>query len=209
MHGLKPPSFFAHKEKAWGGGWCGLRKESLLESLLDVILHCLALRDGQRVNSTLGEFSFRQQVDGTVPWPVRWKASGCLLAEHILERLVVRWDKFTWGSGLLTRVEHTWTYEDLLSGLGIEDRQFWKQVLFQRVNSQGYRLTSGECRLSQGRPRMISTVGPSSTRNEMVSSHRRLTCSFRGGSSIINPSMPKRFSFNGLDSELPGLPLTG
>ncbi len=42
-------------------------------------------------------------------------------------------------------------------------------VRLQRVTSQGSHLTSGECWLSQGHPRMISTVAPSSTRNTMVS----------------------------------------
>lgn len=66
--------------------------ESLVECLLDVFFHTLELRDGQRINSTLGEFRSRQQVDGTVPWPLRWKLGGFLLTEDILECLIVRWD---------------------------------------------------------------------------------------------------------------------
>ncbi len=47
-------------------GWLD---EPLLESLLDVLRHCLVLQDGQRIDSTLGECSSRQQVDCTVPGP--------------------------------------------------------------------------------------------------------------------------------------------
>ncbi len=85
MHGLKPPIFLPTMKKLEAAGD--------VDGLLDVIIHYLVLRDGQRVNSTLGEFSSRQHVDGTVPWPMRWEAGGCLLAEHILERLVFRWDR--------------------------------------------------------------------------------------------------------------------
>ncbi len=45
----------------------------------------------------------------------------------------------------------------------------------QLVTSQGSHLTSGKCWLSQGLPRMIYTVGPSSTRTEIVSSCRHPT----------------------------------
>ncbi len=55
------------------------------------------------------------------------------------------------------------------------------QNSLQRVISHGSHLTSGEWRVSQGRPRMTSTVGPSSTRKVMVSSCRHPTHSFKGG----------------------------
>ncbi len=64
----------------------------MLESLPNILLHGLTLRDGQWINPTLRKFSSRQQVYGTVPWPVRGKSSGCLLTEHILERPIVRGD---------------------------------------------------------------------------------------------------------------------
>ncbi len=68
----------------WGSGsWCMAASllpsypwrrrstnELLLESLLDVIVHRLALRDRTGVYSTLGDYSSRQQV--TIPWLVRW-----------------------------------------------------------------------------------------------------------------------------------------
>ncbi len=74
--GLQASVFLAHKEEARGCRRGGRVDESLLESLLDVVLHCLALWDGQRVHSTLGECGSRQQVNSTVPWP----ESGCLFA---------------------------------------------------------------------------------------------------------------------------------
>ncbi len=65
--------FLSHEEEAARGGrWGGRADELLLESLLDVVIHCLALRDGQGVHSTLGECDPRQQVYSAVPWPVRW-----------------------------------------------------------------------------------------------------------------------------------------
>ncbi len=158
--------YFAHEEKAGGSKVCRLPDESLLESLLDLILHCLALWDGQRVNSTLWEFSLRQQVNGTVPWPMRWEASGCLLAEYILERLVVRWDR--------TLHQRLRTFDEGGTHLDLQWFPEWFRDRGQTVLEAGLAPASDLTRIPSdfwrmlvepGHPRMISTVGPSSTRN--------------------------------------------
>ncbi len=68
---LQASILLAREEEARGHSRGGRTNKLLLESLLDVILHRLALRDGQGVYSTLREYSSRQQVNGTIPWPVR------------------------------------------------------------------------------------------------------------------------------------------
>ncbi len=65
-------SVLGHEEEAWGCRRGGRADKPLLKSLLDILLHCLVLRDGQGVHSTLGECGPRQQLDCAIPWLVRW-----------------------------------------------------------------------------------------------------------------------------------------
>ncbi len=54
----------------------------------------IALRSGMDSGySTLREFVSRQQIDSTVPWPMRWKLGECLLSEDNQESHIIRWDR--------------------------------------------------------------------------------------------------------------------
>lgn len=82
-----------------------------MESLPDVLRHCLALRDGQWIHSTLGECGSRQQIDRTVPWAMWGQTGCCLLAEDILVCHKVRWDR-----GYILRFE---TFDERGADLGV------------------------------------------------------------------------------------------
>ncbi len=86
------PVLLTHAEETRGRRRAGWSDESLVKSLLDVLLQSLALWDGQWIDSALKEIDSRQHVDGTVPWLMRWLLGGCLLAENILECHIIRWD---------------------------------------------------------------------------------------------------------------------
>ncbi len=65
-------SVLGHEEEDWGCRRGRRVDKPLLKSLLDVLLHCLVLQDGQGVHSTLGECGPRQHLDCAIPWLVRW-----------------------------------------------------------------------------------------------------------------------------------------
>ncbi len=87
-------------------------------------------------------------------------------------------------------------------------RQLCCQNSLQRVIAHSSHLTSGEWRVKPEHPRMISTVGPSSTRKVMVSSCRHPT-QFQRVSSVFYSPMPQQISLNGFDSELLGMVSSG
>ncbi len=88
---------------------------------------------------------------------------------------------FLRGSGLSTRVELAWRPEGSTGGTVTLEMQFWKpDSLHHRILLEPH-LTSRECYESQGHPRMMSTMGPSSIRKEMVSGWKHPTCRVTGG----------------------------
>ncbi len=149
--------------------------ESLLESLLDVFLHCHAIWMDKVYTRPLGSVT---------PGSRSIAQFHALFAEHILESCIVRLDhKFLEGFGALNEGgvnletgRKCWRFWE--STLEI---QFWKQdSLHHRISLESH-LTSGECCASQGHPRMMSMVGPSSTRKEIVSRCKQPTCRGTGG----------------------------
>ncbi len=180
------PALLTHEEEAgchWRTGWPDV---TLVESLLDILLHSLVLRDGQRIHSTPGEFISRQQIYSTVPW------RGCLLAEDILECPIIRLDSGS-HAGLGTLNPRGGD----LSG-GCLERWAWnflETMLKTKFAPANYLtcLPSDFWRVSQGHPRMISTVVSSSTRNLISSSCRLPIWSFIGGDS--NLTYPRPCSF--------------
>ncbi len=103
------------------------------------------------------------------------------------------------------RVELEWGRS---AAWGTVVRQFCCQNSLQRVIAHSSHLTSGEWRVKPARPRMISTVGPSSTRKVMVASCRHPT-QFQRVSSVFYSPMPQQISLNGFDSELLGMVSSG
>ncbi len=86
---------------------------------------------------------------------------------------------WTWSFGLLTR------------GTGTLERQFWMQVF---GGSRWYPIwLRGNVEIARGYPRMISTVGPSSTRKEILSWWRQHTCRVIGGDRNLMCPRPSTF----------------
>ncbi len=97
------------------------------------------------------------------------------------------------GSGLSTRMEATWAAGDWRRERGIPLRQCWWQNSLQRITSLVSHLISGEWMMSQGRPRMRSTVASSRTRNTISSSCKFPIRSLRGGVSNLTQPRPSGF----------------
>ncbi len=131
-------------------------------------------------------------MDILYPWGVyvqaasRWRSP--MAGEVVDECLPAYWrhpgmpcsqEGDTVDSGLSMRVEAIGMGGDLWSGRGRSVRQWWWQNSLQRITSQVSHLISGECRMSQGHSRMMSTVGPTSTRNVISSLCRVPTLSFK------------------------------
>ncbi len=97
------------------------------------------------------------------------------------------------GSGLSTRVDESWAGMGEERGLGTVVRQFCCQNSLQRVIALSSHLTSGEWRVKPACPRIISTVGPSSTRKVMVSSCRHPHTVSKGEQCILLTHAPTDF----------------
>ncbi len=78
-------------------------------------------------------------------------------------------------------------------GTGTLERQFWKQDSLHLRISLDSHLTVGECWASHGRPRMRSTVGPSSTRSERVSLWKHPIWRVMGGDRCLIRPRPSGF----------------
>ncbi len=78
------------QEEAGCGWWGGELDESLLESLIDVLLHCLVLQDGQRIHSTLASEAGLIHLNGFWYWRTGsgwgwWVSGGWAPPAHPLE----------------------------------------------------------------------------------------------------------------------------
>ncbi len=133
-----------------------------------------------------------------------------MLAEHILERLVVRWDRT-----LHLRLR---AFDEGGTHLDLRGSPEWLRNRIQKVLETGLAPASDFTSIPSDFWRML--VEPGASQDDihhgfhqyqklvgffMRTSHLQL----QRGISIIKPSMPQRLSLNGLNSEIPGLPLTG
>lgn len=64
----------------------------MLQSLLDIFLHCMLLRQGEWVNPAAWWSCPQQQIDSAVIWAMWWQPRGLGFAKGLNELNVVLWD---------------------------------------------------------------------------------------------------------------------